>query len=402
MATPSGGVQASVFQDKTLLLFLVLFAVAYCSQPLLVDAVKYQGAASASTFLYLIPHYLSMSLVGFLPDDERHTEEETRKNPWLAWKKAGIISAIDIAHQLTEKAGLVFAGSAVYIVVGSSTIVWTAIMVTIVNRRRLAPAQWFSIALICAGISVKAFSIDFDFHNDEFVGAVLTLGAAILQGLTFAVNERFLTGPGAVSGPKLVAMMGIINLALLVVWTAVWTVPQFDKLVLSNIRRHNGHTGAILMGFLGLFLCGFVHSATLWYLIKKIGAVSSGVMKGLKTASVFVLSHYFFCSIQSSQCLTPTKAISAAVCVLGVLLYSICTPPDAAAARAAGPPPPPADKTVKRGDSKPFRLRSNEHLGLLESFADEQLEEGAAFHSNEEGGGQNSDDTGKGEAGAKK
>eukprot|EP00922_Rhytidocystis_sp_ex-Travisia-forbesii_P018501 GHVS01027454.1.p1 GENE.GHVS01027454.1~~GHVS01027454.1.p1 ORF type:complete len:806 (+),score=221.75 GHVS01027454.1:79-2496(+) len=304
--------------NNKLILCIIVFTIAYCIQPLLVDYLKYQGAASPSTLLYLLPHYLAMLSVGCIPG---HRDGINRR----AWRKAAYVSLIDIAHQMAEKAGLVFAGSAVYIIVGSSSIVWTAIISAVVLRNYFSPMQWMSLFIICCGLGIKASSIEVRIDNDEFIGTLLTTGSAILHGLTFVTNEKFLTSKNAVSGPALVFMMGVINSSILLVWTFAYTVPRFNTLVITSIERHNGDYRIIAASLLGLYVCGFVHSCTLWYLLKRIGAVSSGVIKGLKTASVFILSHFLFCHLQASQCLTPPKCASAAVCVFGVLSYSVIT-----------------------------------------------------------------------------
>ncbi|PFH31914.1 transporter/permease protein [Besnoitia besnoiti] len=323
-----------------------LFLLAYCVQPLLVDALKFEGAAATSACLYLIPHFLGMLCVVFSPNESRRlatTPRGLQGRKWplhvrelhlnrRAWKKAFFVAGIDLLHQAAEKAGLVLCGSGVYVLISSSSIVWTALISACILRRRFSPFQWFSLLLICGGISMKASDLTFEMHNEESVGVVVTLLSAILQGLTFVVNEKFMTSSNnPVSGPSLVFMMGVICSSLLMAWTCLWTLPNFQVLIVDRVRERGGSPVRIAAIMFGLFCSGAVHSSTLWYIVKRLGAVTSGVLKGVKTASVFLLGHVFFCHLQASQCLTPVKTASAAVCVGGVILYYV------AASRAQQP-----------------------------------------------------------------
>jgi len=296
---------------------LLMFLVAYCIQPLLVDVIKYNGGAHSSTFLFLLPHYYAMMLVGFIP---------TEKSIWECdWRKGIVVSACDIVNQALKKVGLIFSGAAVYIVVDSSSIVWTAIWSWILLRRRLVFMQWVAIFFISAGVALKAATLHIALTDYEFIGVLLILTASILMGLTFVLNEKFMKDDNPIPGPNLVCMMGVCCSAVLTAWTFGWTVPQFDTLVIDNIKRKNGSVMQILVCFAALLAASWIHAGTLWYLVKHMGAVSSGVLKGLKVACVFLLSHLFFCERDPHQCLNLWTGSSAFVCVCGVVLYSYTT-----------------------------------------------------------------------------
>ncbi|PHJ15098.1 transporter permease protein [Cystoisospora suis] len=344
--TPS---QASVlnrpvdqFVDFKLGACLALFLTAYCVQPLLVDALKFEGAASTSTCLYLIPHFLGMLCVIFTPNASRCSKAATAcfqgpaRRPLLqvrslnlnlrAWRKAFFVAAIDLLHQLAEKAGLVLCGSGAYVLVSSSSIVWIAVLSAIMLQRHISVLQWLSLCLVCLGVSMKAFELTFELDNEECLGVFVTLIASVLQGLTFVVNESIMKSTAEpVTGPALVFMMGTICSSVLLAWTCVWTVPNFQILIADRVHERGGDPRRIALILLGLFCSGAVHSSTLWYIVKRLGAVTTGVLKGAKTASVFLLGHIFFCHLQPSQCLTPVKSMSAAVCIAGVVLYYLVT-----------------------------------------------------------------------------
>eukprot|EP00918_Siedleckia_nematoides_P068584 GHVU01149435.1.p1 GENE.GHVU01149435.1~~GHVU01149435.1.p1 ORF type:complete len:411 (-),score=89.14 GHVU01149435.1:843-2075(-) len=310
------------------------FMVAYCVQPLLVDLIKLHGAAHSSTFAFLIPHYAAMVLVGLLPtqggcsSSANDSEEDGNEKPSLpagAWRKAFILSSLDIVNQLLKKAGLVYAGAAAYIVVDSASIVWSALWSRILLHRQLSMSQWLSILLITSGIALKAGTLNMSLQDDEFKGVLLIFVASNLMGATFVLSERFMKGEDPIPGPRLVCMMGTCCSSVVFLWTCFWTVPQFHSLVVAPIDAKGGSYWVVAVSMALLLFAGWVHSSTLWYLIQLAGAVTSGVLKGLKVAVVFCLAHVFFCGVNKSQCLNVWTSISALTCVCGVVLYSRVT-----------------------------------------------------------------------------
>ncbi|KAL8424881.1 hypothetical protein Efla_003000 [Eimeria flavescens] len=309
---------------------ICLFLVGYCGQPILVDFCRFQGVASASTFIFLLPHYLGMMLAGSLPiAPDAHTPQAKAqlRNPRL-WRRVLRLSVIDLAHQLLEKAGLVLCGSGVYILLSSTSIVWTAALSALILGRQFSPLQVFSLCLIVVGVSIKASNVTLNFSSEESLGMLLSLAAAVLQGLTFVLNERFLDDrKEPISGLNLVFMMGSISSLLLLIWTCVWTLPQLDSLLLSRVRAQGGDLRTIALLLSLLLLCGLLHSATMWYIILRLGAVTSGALKGCKAAAVIALSHILFCSVQETQCVDMRKGLAAVLCIGGVVLHSILPAP---------------------------------------------------------------------------
>eukprot|EP00922_Rhytidocystis_sp_ex-Travisia-forbesii_P020596 GHVS01030274.1.p1 GENE.GHVS01030274.1~~GHVS01030274.1.p1 ORF type:complete len:254 (+),score=19.81 GHVS01030274.1:89-850(+) len=213
------------------------FILAYCIQPILVDVIKFSGGAHSSTFLILLPHYYAMVLVGLLPKDRSLLD-----CGWTDWKKGLLLSSLDVINQLLKKAGLVFAGAGVYIIVESSSMVWTVLWSKLLLQKRLNFAQWLSILLVTAGIALRSCQLTFQIENEEFFGVVLILASSILMGLTFVLFEMFVNHPTeAVPGPTLVFMMGSTCAVLMTGWQVVWTVPRFDQLVLQTIHEKQGN-----------------------------------------------------------------------------------------------------------------------------------------------------------------
>eukprot|EP00920_Eleutheroschizon_duboscqi_P005235 GHVT01012050.1.p1 GENE.GHVT01012050.1~~GHVT01012050.1.p1 ORF type:complete len:279 (+),score=-4.19 GHVT01012050.1:202-1038(+) len=219
--------------------------------------------------------------------------------------------------------GLVFAGSAVYMMGTSTSVIWSALISCVVFNRHLSWSKFASIWLVVFGLGMRAFRIRLEWHDHEFLGIILIAVAAVLHGGSYVYNEKFMNGSDAIEGPNLVCMTGIISSVLLTIWTMVWTVPQYESLFLEPIARQGGSLTIVVLCWAALLVCAIIRSATLWFLLKNAGAVTTGMLKGIRAAIVFVCSHFFFCHLQESQCLSPLKATSAIVCVAGVLLYSV-------------------------------------------------------------------------------
>eukprot|EP00916_Digyalum_oweni_P011791 GHVL01019603.1.p1 GENE.GHVL01019603.1~~GHVL01019603.1.p1 ORF type:complete len:388 (+),score=41.22 GHVL01019603.1:64-1227(+) len=309
----SEDVHKNVFNSKlSMISCLTLFSTSYCAQPLLLDMMKYHGAItdkSTFTFYYLLPHYLAMILIGLLPNEGRSLWCEQ-------WKKPSIIALIDMAHQLMEKGGLILCGSGLYIVIGSSSIIWTALLASYWLRQRFSAFQWTSLILIFFGLVVRSTSVVMSFQSREFLGVLLVLISSILHAVTFVVNEKLLSD---ISGPSLVGIMGFVNTLALLAWTLIYTFPKADDLILSCIRERGGSFKFVLACLFCLFCTGLIHSYCLWMIIK----VTAGVIKGFKTVVVAIASHVMFCYMDEVQCLTWSKGISAIVCGLGVCLYGL-------------------------------------------------------------------------------
>ncbi|OEH74690.1 transporter permease protein [Cyclospora cayetanensis] len=280
------------------------------------------SASQASTFSILIPHYYSMMMVVPLHNKSIETlplgvPQRVRLEEGSRGLASGYpimdlqflrIPTVTLCLLLSlAAAGLIYAGAAVYIVVDSSSLVWTAVWSTAILNKKLSPTQWLAIVVISLGVSLKACQLNLAFNDEEFVGVLLILVASILMGLTFVLNEKFMLGSRPVEGPNLVCMMGYACTS-----------------TLQGTRLRNATVASCS---LWLFISGWVHSGTLWYLMSSFGAVSTGILKGLKVALVFIISHFLFCEIQPNQCLNPWTAASAVTCVVGVIMYSLAAPP---------------------------------------------------------------------------
>ncbi|GAB64793.1 transporter permease protein [Plasmodium cynomolgi strain B] len=289
----------------------ILFLISYCFQPLLIDIIKYNGCGNSSTFIFLLPHYLSMIIVGLLPKKQKLKE--------CKWMKIFFVSILDLVNQVLKKIGLIYAGSALYIIIDSCTLIFTAIWRRLLLNKKINCFQLLGILLITFGIAIKSNNLKFEINKEEIIGVILIILSNILMGLTFVLNEKYM---GEMEGQNIVCLMGIFSFCFVSLWTVIWTIPNFDHLIMENIKKKKGNINTIWLSFLGLFIFNFITSSTLWYIMKISGSLTVGILKGLKVAIIFLFSHIFFCKYDSKQCLNFHSSLSVFFCILGVLIYS--------------------------------------------------------------------------------
>ncbi|CRG98201.1 drug metabolite transporter, putative [Plasmodium gallinaceum] len=289
----------------------ILFLISYCFQPLLIDIIKYNGCANSSTFIFLIPHYLSMIIVGLLPKKQKLIE--------CQWMKIFFVSLLDIVNQVLKKIGLIYAGSSLYIIIDSCTLIFTAIWRKILLNKKINNFQLLGILLITFGIAIKSNNLKIEINKEEIIGIFLIFLSNIIMGLTFVLNEKYMK---QMEGQNIVCLMGLFSFCFIFIWTIIWTIPNFEHLILNNIKKKQGSIKTILLSFFFLFLFNFITSSTLWYIMKISGSLSIGILKGLKVAIIFLFSHIFFCKYDSKQCLNFHSSLSVFFCIIGVLIYS--------------------------------------------------------------------------------
>ena len=310
-------------------------------------------------------------------------EKKTKAIPHLLIVFLCIIDAISAGLNLT---GLVFCGSGVYTVVYSSVTMWTAIFSWIILGRKLQALQWLGIWIIVVGLSltsvfapstigpvvnvgsgpddgesvvvddggsgggggggggesVLTFSLTFsppssaspsNLVSDSSrmsLGIVLVVCGSLLHSLSYIISEIILTTfqASGITPFRLSSMMGMFGLAVFGFWQVIYTLPRFQVLVVDEIHRHGGVLWVIALSYALLVACSLIHAISFFSLIKRVGSTTTGVLKGLQSVLTFVLSHYFFCAIQASQCFSNTKGISLGLVLLGVFFYSYFEVPE--------------------------------------------------------------------------
>ena len=168
---------------------------------------------------------------------------------------------------------------------------------------------------------------------------------------TFPLSPRSQTleTPSAslrVSTIDVCGFMGCTELAVLVLLHAIFHFPQFlfrggaesDSLrgyvstdVLSSTSTDSNTAGeegrafaAQRLAYYGVLACiNAVHAASFFALLESLGAITSGVLKGLQMLVVFAASDLLFCASDGSECVTVAKSSCVAIVFAGLVLYGL-------------------------------------------------------------------------------
>jgi len=165
--------------------------------------------------------------------------------------------------------------------------------------------------------------------------------------------------------PHLCGLIGLVGSAAIVSHAALFTLPEWDTVVLDSVAAHGGTARIIGASYGGKTLTDFCHGWAYFHLMGRLGATSMSVLKALVAAASFFSSVTFFCNrrccvpseqalhgnvcplaragasagtsaavhgglsrpsffchYSPSQCFTPHKAVSLALVLSGVLLYT--------------------------------------------------------------------------------
>jgi len=292
-----------------------------------------------------------------------------KKNSAIPHLLIFLLCILDVISASMNFTGLVYAGSAIFTVVYSSMTMYTAIFSWIILGRKLKALQWLGIWVIVMGLSLtsvfvpsttgpeidvgdgggssnsnsgsdngggegegtKAPPLQVHIAAPEILsessrislGIFLVVCGSLFHSLSYILSEIILTSfKGTVTPVMLSTTMGIFGCVVFGMWQLIYTVPRFQTLVLDEIAKHQGDINVIWVSYIVLAVSSLVHAVTFFSLIQRVGSTTTGVLKGVQSVLVFVLSHYLFCSVSQAQCFTETKGVSLGLVLLGVFLYS--------------------------------------------------------------------------------
>lgn len=306
---------------ESLPLLLLLYVASGVLQPIVLEILNYNGFCEHSTMLFLLPTYLGMSLTYFLPSSTTISKSSSgiTKNNIHA---VSILCALDVLSQTLNLTGLVYAGSMLFTILYSSCTIWTAVFSYYILKRSLHPMQSVSVVVIVLGLTVASAGSMSEGKNVIFGGILILLGSTF-HSLVYIISEKLMIQSiDPIAPENLSFIMGFFGLSFYSMWQILYTIPNFQTLIVDQIIVHNGSVRAIFLSYIGLIIINFVHAFCFFHLLGQIGATTTGVLKGVQTVIVFIVSHLAFCSLQYSQCFTFQKGISVVVVVAGVMGYS--------------------------------------------------------------------------------
>jgi drug/metabolite transporter (DMT)-like permease len=311
--------------SKYLVIVLLLYVATGVLQPVILEVLNYHGTCEHSTMLFILPTYLGMSMTYFFSESSDkpvlYSTRITKNNIQIV----SLLCALDILSQTLNLTGLVFTGSLLFTILYSSCTIWTAIFSYIILNRSLHFVQWISVFVIVFGLAIASFGsvMDHKTTTDVIFGGILILSGSIFHSLTYILSEKIMVqNVDRIPPENLSYIMGFVGTCIYLIWQIVYTLPNFHELVVVQIIIHNGRVYVIIVSFIMLILVNFIHAFCFFNLLGSIGATTTGVLKGVQTVIVFILSHFAFCSLQRSQCFTIDKGASLVIVVIGIIGYS--------------------------------------------------------------------------------
>ncbi|KAG0020766.1 hypothetical protein BGZ81_009200 [Podila clonocystis] len=254
------------------------------------------------------------------------------------------VAVMDVIANALVTIGFFYVGSGMYQVIYSSIVIWCAILTRIFLSRKLNNVQWVAIVGVTVGLAVSAVGTVQNASPDGTVqswleksfGALITLGATFLYACVYVLSDKVLSTFEPKPIPeKVCSMVGGYASLLTLVFLCVHTFPNWQTEVVDLVQSHNGSWLGILFVYPLLTISSMLHSLNYYVLLSRINNIAVGILQSLRAVLVFVMSHYMYCGISSTQCFNQWKFISAIIVIGCVTLFSFNSAPSTPAAEHA-------------------------------------------------------------------
>eukprot|EP00669_Euglena_mutabilis_P013566 TRINITY_DN8539_c0_g1_i1.p1 TRINITY_DN8539_c0_g1~~TRINITY_DN8539_c0_g1_i1.p1 ORF type:complete len:403 (+),score=124.32 TRINITY_DN8539_c0_g1_i1:80-1288(+) len=337
----------------TVLVAVCVYVASGIVQPILVDYLRYQGFLGARgpdapiTNMGVVLNTLGMSMIG---------AAYLARHPWPTmcrrqYRVVALVCSVDVLAQSMVMYGQLKVGGGLYVLLYSSSMVWTAVLAHFVLGRELHPQQWVGVGEVTLGLVLSNVHL-FLFAEpsasgitaawDPLVGSCVLLLGAVCSACYFVTCEWLMAGGGGEYGRTakpiphmaLAGMTGISTFAILLGYNFVLTLKHGVRaLYIEPVRAAGGSWADIAAVSPLLVLANAVHAAAYFFMLHSLGAVSAGVMKGVRAVAVFVLSATIYCSVDRNQCIVlmenghlgpgVLKCFAMYIVVRGVFAYSV-------------------------------------------------------------------------------
>ena len=357
-----GTVRSWISRETLLTLVYVLTGAA---QPTLTDSVRRSGGAGAPTpiplLLPMLANTAGMAGVGLMylcpggDTDETGEVMVVAPRPWerccASWRRLAVLLAVDLASSTLILLGLLLTGSGVYVVMYSSTTLWTACIAVCSGTAVLSGRQWIGVLCLTAGLTISGHAqLQHSSHTAAAVGggrallgSAMIVAGSLLHATFFVLADRLLrpppgspTGIGghqlhAVSAVELSCALGLVELVILLVYNScvVSAFGGVNDIVLAPIAaaavstKSDGDAALAVAGlYAALAVVNGIHAGVFFVLLKKLGAVRAALMKALQTLLVVGFSAVYSCSaLEPLQCMDKEKGLSVACVLTGFHIY---------------------------------------------------------------------------------
>ncbi|KAG0002240.1 hypothetical protein BGZ79_003365 [Entomortierella chlamydospora] len=245
------------------------------------------------------------------------------------------VAVMDVIANALVTVGFFYVGSGMYQVIYSSIVIWCAILTRIFLGRKLNGIQWLAIFGVTLGLAISAVGTVQDESPDGPVqswleksfGALVTLGATFLYACVYVLSDKVLSTFDPKPIPeKVCSMVGGYASLLTLVYLCIHTFPNWQTEVVDVVEARHGSKIGIFMVYPLVTISSMLHSLNYYVLLSRINNIAVGIMQSLRAVLVFVMSHYLFCGISSTQCFNEWKFVSAIVVIGCVTLFSFNSP----------------------------------------------------------------------------
>ncbi|KAF9212650.1 hypothetical protein BGZ59_006480 [Podila verticillata] len=273
------------------------------------------------------------------------------------------VAVMDVIANALVTIGFFYVGSGMYQVIYSSIVIWCAILTRIFLSRKLNNVQWVAIVGVTMGLAVSAVGTVQNVSSDGAVqswleksfGALITLGATFLYACVYVLSDKVLSTFEPKPIPeKVCSMVGGYASLLTLVYLCVYTFPNWQTEVVDLVKTHDGNWLGILFVYPLLTISSMLHSLNYYVLLSRINNIAVGILQSLRAVLVFVMSHYMYCGISSTQCFNQWKFLSAIIVIGCVTLFSFNSAPST--------PPSQGSSTAEMGEMvEPLALHQARH-----------------------------------------
>ncbi|KNC82788.1 hypothetical protein SARC_04921 [Sphaeroforma arctica JP610] len=253
--------------------------------------------------------------------------------------------------------GLLMVGSGVFVVIYSSSMLWTALLSRCLTDKQFSTLQWAGIGVLTCGLLLNGFdsqphtphtptgrtveelsdmqqletdrngniggAVIGDGYSQVNVGVLVVLLGSALHSYFFVLSERIMY-QRILSDAQLCAGVGLAETVLFSAYIAfVCGCFGTHEKLFSSMDDANTSLGYATMLWLSAAVVNSVHAGSFFIILGELGAVESALLKIIQTVCVFAFSAVFFCQYESSQCASPMKFMSMLLVACGLVVYAM-------------------------------------------------------------------------------
>ena len=369
-----------------LIIGVIVYISTGIAQPILIDTLRIHALLGHKYLLLpTLANTTGMALCGLLAsasnwNDFKHllltsSSSSSSSNSIIVGKNNNLkqwifmTALVDLISGMCLTFGILLTGGAIFVILYNSCPAWTALLSKFILGKNLSTMQILGVILVCIGLVTNVLGTklttqsnggnDRSDGDDEqayigviFFGSIIVLVGSLLHSLMFVLSDWTLNSSSSpchenetsmamnekaskfsISGEIWSCCLGTIEAIFMFFWVMIgilttgfhdrdWSLQQQQN-EFENGQSYDGNIYYIIGGFALLVLVDTIHAASFFTLLKNIGAVASALLKGLQMVIVIALSAFFFCSKESSQCLTVSKVLSALLVLSGVICYGV-------------------------------------------------------------------------------